>query len=52
MIDIEKIKTEEDYQKVLQRIDELLNAKKNTPEYDELQRLTDMIEDYEDNCCS
>ncbi|MCQ2608626.1 MAG: hypothetical protein MJ197_08080 [Bacteroidales bacterium] len=50
-MDIEKITNEEEYSTVLQRIDELMNAKKGTPEYDELQKLTDLIEDYEDDLC-
>ncbi|MBR5433963.1 MAG: hypothetical protein IK117_05975 [Bacteroidales bacterium] len=50
-MDIEKITTEEEYQKALQRIDELFNAKKDTPEYEELQQLTEMVDDYEDNNC-
>jgi HTH-type transcriptional regulator/antitoxin HigA len=48
MMDIEKITSEEEYRKVLQRIDELFNAKKDTPEYEELQHLTDLVDDYED----
>ena len=51
-MDLEKISSEEEYNKVLQRIDELMNAKKGTPEYDELQKLTDLVEDYEDGLCS
>ena len=51
-MDIEVITTEEEYQCVLQRIDELMNVAKGTPEYDELQRLTDLVEDYEDKLCS
>lgn len=50
-MEIEKIENEEDFEKVLQRIDELMNAKKGTPEFDELQKLTDLAEDYEDNLC-
>lgn len=51
-MEIEKITNEEVYQSVLKRIDELMNAKKNTPEYEELQKLTDLVEDYEDGLCS
>ena len=51
-MEIKKIMSEEEYQNVLQRIDELMNAKKGTPEYEELQLLTDMVEDYEDSQCN
>ncbi|MCQ2606692.1 MAG: hypothetical protein MJ204_09200 [Bacteroidales bacterium] len=51
-MEIEIITNEEEYTAVLQRIDEILNAKKGTPEYDELQKLTDLVEDYEDGLCS
>jgi len=51
-MEIEKIENGEDYQNVLQRIDELMNAKPGSPEYEELLRLTDLIEDYEDDLCS
>jgi HTH-type transcriptional regulator/antitoxin HigA len=51
-MEIEKINNEEDYQNVLQRIDTLMNAKPGSPEYEELQHLTDLIEDYEDGLCS
>ena len=42
------IKTEEDYQKVLIRIDELMDAEPNTPEGDELELLVTLVELYED----
>lgn len=42
------IKTEEDYQKVLSRIDELMDAEPNTPEGDELELLVTLVELYED----
>lgn len=51
-MDIEVITTEEEYQAVLQRIDDLMGASKGSPEYEELQRLTDLVEDYEDKLCS
>ena len=35
-MDIEVITTEEEYQAVLQRIDELMGASKGSPEYEEL----------------
>jgi len=42
------IKTEEDYQLVLSRIDELMNAEPNTSEGDELELLVTLVELYED----
>lgn len=51
-MEIEKINNEDDYQNVLQRIDALLNAKLGSQEYEELQHLTNLIEDYEDGLCS
>ena len=41
------IKTEEDYQKALSRIDALMDALPNTPEGDELELLVTLIELYE-----
>ena len=45
---IEEIKTEDDYQKALSRIDELMDAEPNTPEGDELEFLVTLVEQYED----
>jgi len=42
------IKTEEDYQKALSRIDVLMDAAPNTPEGDELELLVTLIELFED----
>lgn len=42
------IKTDEDYQKALTRIDVLMNAEPNTPEGDELELLVTLVELYED----
>ncbi len=42
------IKTEEDYKKALSRIDELMDAKPNTPEGDELELLVTLVELYEE----
>ena len=42
------IKTEEDYQKALSRIDKLMNAEPNTPEGDELELLVTLVELYEE----
>ncbi len=41
------IKTEKQYQTALSRVDEIFEAKKNTPEGDELEVLILLIEDYE-----
>lgn len=45
---IKVIETEEDYQKTLSRIDELMDAEPNTPEGDELELLVTLVELYED----
>lgn len=45
---INEIKTEEDYQKVLSRIEELMDAEPDTPEGDELELLVTLAEQYED----
>jgi len=42
------IKTEEDYQLAISRIDELMDAEPNTPEGDELELLVTLVELYED----
>ncbi len=42
------IKTEEDYEKALSRIEEVMDAKSGTPEMDELELLTALVEMYED----
>lgn len=42
------IKTEKDYNLVLSRIEELMDAKKNTTEADELELLVALVEMYED----
>lgn len=47
-MNIKIIKTEEDYQIALSRIDELMDAAPNTPEGDELELLITLIELYED----
>lgn len=46
---IKVIKTEEDYQKALSRIDELMEAEPSTPEGDELDLLVTLVEQYEEN---
>jgi len=42
------IKTEEEYEKALSRIEVLMEAKAHTPELDELKLLTALVESYED----
>ncbi|MBI4776404.1 MAG: transcriptional regulator [Deltaproteobacteria bacterium] len=42
------IKTEEDYEKALSRIEALMDAQPDTPEIDELELLTALVEMYED----
>lgn len=51
-MDIDKITSEMEYKQVLSRIDELMGAKKGTPEYEDLMKLTDLVEDYEDGLIS
>ena len=47
MMDIRPIKIESDYEKVLSRISELMNAKLNSPEGDELEVLSTLVDAYE-----
>lgn len=42
------LKTEKDYQLALERLEEIFDAKKGTPEGDELEILSWLIEKYED----
>ena len=44
---IQPVRTEEQYRQALQRIDELMDAKENTPEGDELDVLATLVEAYE-----
>jgi len=46
-MNIHLIKTEADYEKALARIDQLLNAEYGTPECDELELLSILVEKYE-----
>ena len=41
------IKTEQDYDNALSKIDNLMDAKPNTPQMDELEVLTTLVEAYE-----
>ena len=45
---MKRIETEDDYERILERIDALMHAGKDTPELEELKRLTMMVERYED----
>ena len=44
---IHPIKTKKDYEKTMARIDKLLEAKKGTSQFDELEVLTVLVESYE-----
>lgn len=46
-MDIRPIKTEQDYENSLRRIEDLWGAKKDTPEGDELDLLVTLVESYE-----
>lgn len=45
---IKPIRTEQDYENTLNRIDELMESVPNTDEFDELEVLTTLIEAYEE----
>jgi HTH-type transcriptional regulator / antitoxin HigA len=47
-MNLSPIKTEKDYQKALERLGEIFDAKKGSPEGDELEILGILIEKYED----
>ncbi len=47
-MDIKAIKTENDYSQALQRLEEIFHAPANTPEGDEAEVLSILIEKYED----
>ena len=44
-----EIKNESDYEKASDRADEIFNAKKGTPEFDELQELLKVLKKYDDD---
>jgi len=46
-MEIRPIKTEQDYQESIHRIDELWGSKRDTPEGDELDLLCTLVESYE-----
>jgi HTH-type transcriptional regulator/antitoxin HigA len=45
---METIRSEEDYRQALKRVDVIFDAKEGTPEFEEMDRLSDLIADYED----
>lgn len=47
-MDIQPIKTEKDYQQALQEVEQLFDARPNTPKGDRLDVLTTLIEAYEE----
>ncbi|MEN4045017.1 MULTISPECIES: helix-turn-helix domain-containing protein [Sulfurimonas] len=47
-MNIKPIKNEQNYNEALQRIENLMSAKPNTPEMDELEVLTTLVEAYEE----
>lgn len=47
-MNIKPIKNEEDYTKTLEHIESLMDAKPNTPQMDELEVLTTLVEAYEE----
>lgn len=46
-MNIKPIKTQQDYQNTLKRINILMDAEPNTPEFDELDILVTLVESYE-----
>ena len=46
-MDIKPIRTEQDYEAALARVDELMGAEFGTPEGEELDALVDLVERYE-----
>ena len=47
-MNIKPIKNEEDYTQTLEHIESLMDSKSNTPQMDELEVLTTLVEDYEE----
>lgn len=47
-MDLKPIKTEVDYRQALAQIEQLFEAELNTPEGDQLEILTTLVEDYEE----
>lgn len=48
---VKPIKTEQDYEKSLERLEEIFDAKSNTKEGDELEVLSILIDNYEKEHC-
>ncbi len=48
MIKVKVIKTESEYEATLARVEKLMDAKRNTPQGDELELLSLLVHDYED----
>ena len=46
-MDIKPIRTDKDYEEALQRVELLIDAKEGTTEFDELEILSTLIENYE-----
>lgn len=46
---IEKIENEQDYDKALKRLDEIIDAKQDTAEFTELDALAALMDGYEDD---
>jgi len=51
-MDIKPIRTEEDYTATLEQIESLMDAKPDTPQMDELEVLTTLVEAYEAQHCA
>lgn len=49
-MNIKPIKNEQDYANTLSLIENLMSAKPNTPQMDELEVLTTLVEAYEEQC--
>jgi HTH-type transcriptional regulator / antitoxin HigA len=47
-MNIKPIKNKKDYDATLKRIESLMNAKRNSPDFDELEVLSILVEKYED----
>ena len=47
-MDIKPVKNKRDYNKALERVDKLMDSRKGTPEFDELEILSILVERYED----
>lgn len=47
-MNIREIKTEEDYQQALSRLEEIFHTSENTPEFNEAEILANQIEKFEE----